>query len=75
MNCHKQTYTILIILTLLDCPLSMAAQSNDAFSQLRQSINKGTTTFNQSRSGNFNDYRQNLNAQYERITPREMAGL
>lgn len=55
----------LAVVCVLFCVVMAGAQVNDAFNGARQKVGGGQgSAFNRSRAGNFNDYRQKLNAEY-----------
>ncbi|MBQ9202822.1 MAG: hypothetical protein IJ155_01115 [Prevotella sp.] len=57
-----------LLCMVFTCPSITCGQVNNAFNSSRQKVGGKTSVFNQNRVNNFNDYRLNLNTQYERIT-------
>lgn len=59
---------IILLLTLLtpSCTVTVSAQDKNPFNQSRQNVNNNKSAFNQSRSSNFNEYRQKINVEYIR---------
>lgn len=72
----KQSIFLLFLWMSFTCSVSVSGQVKDMFNSARQRVGGNqSSTFNQNRASNFNDYRQQLNAEFVSRTREKWKGF